>query len=380
MSGKKVVVAGHTCIDITPRIGGDAAKSLGERLTPGKLLAVGDAAIYTGGTVANTGLAMKLLGNEVYLAGKIGDDAFGDMVEAAFERYGAAEGLIRKKGESTSYTLVLAVPGIDRVFLHHAGANDTFISEDLRDELLSGTTLFHFGYPPLMKKMYEDSGEELFRVLKKAKDAGAVTSLDLAAVDPESEAGKADWKAILERALPVTDIFVPSVEELCYMLDREMFHRISERAGAGDFCELLDPEKDIAPLAEKALELGARLVMIKCGAPGLYLATAGKDAMKPLGESLGLDICDWADRRVFLESYVPERVLSGTGAGDTCIAAFLTAILEGEACEMCLKLAAGEGASTVAAYDALGGLRTLPELKEKIACGWAKNERRERKC
>lgn len=74
----------------------------------------------------------------------------------------------------------------------------------------------------------------------------------------------------------------------------------------------------------------------------------------------------------FEESYEPEAVLSGTGAGDTSIAAFLTAVLEGESLEMALKLAAAEGACCVAAYDALSGLKSLEEVRRKIGEGWKK--------
>ena len=69
-------------------------------------------------------------------------------------------------------------------------------------------------------------------------------------------------------------------------------------------------------------------------------------------------------------------MLSGTGAGDTSIAAFLTSMLEGDSMEECMHLAAAAGASCVAAYDALSGLKPLDELRKKIASGWKKaNER-----
>lgn len=76
----------------------------------------------------------------------------------------------------------------------------------------------------------------------------------------------------------------------------------------------------------------------------------------------------------FEKSYVPEQLLSGTGAGDTSIAAFLTAVLDGYSPEMAMHLAAAAGASCVAAYDALSGLRPFAELEEKIRKGWAKNQ------
>ena len=62
------------------------------------------------------------------------------------------------KGEVTSYTVVLNPPGIDRIFLHCPGANDTFTDEDVTDEVLGGASLFHFGYPPLMKQIWSDGG------------------------------------------------------------------------------------------------------------------------------------------------------------------------------------------------------------------------------
>ena len=69
---------------------------------------------------------------------------------------------------------------------------------------------------------------------------------------------------------------------------------------------------------------------------------------------------------------MPDRVLSGTGAGDTSIAAFLKAVLDGYDPQMTMHLAAGTGASCVEAYDTLSGLRSFEKLKEKIAAGWKK--------
>ena len=47
---------------------------------------------------------------------------------------------------------------MDRSFLHCPGANDTFGPEDIDVERLAGVSLFHFGYPPLMRRMYSDGG------------------------------------------------------------------------------------------------------------------------------------------------------------------------------------------------------------------------------
>ena len=128
---KKVIAAGHICLDITPIFPGKKNKLLTDVLAPGKLLNVGEADVHTGGSVANTGLAMKILGADVTLMGKIGDDAFGGMVSSILNKYDAGDGMLVTAGESTSYSVILAVPGIDRIFLHNTGANDTFCAEDI---------------------------------------------------------------------------------------------------------------------------------------------------------------------------------------------------------------------------------------------------------
>lgn len=74
--------------------------------------------------------------------------------------------MIVRKGVGTSYSVILAPAGIDRIFLHCSGANDTFTLDDIDLEKVKGANLFHFGYPSLMRKMYIDGGKELVRLLK----------------------------------------------------------------------------------------------------------------------------------------------------------------------------------------------------------------------
>ena len=167
---KKVIVAGHICLDVTPIFPENKVNNLSEILNPGKLIHMNRADVHTGGAVANTGLGMKVLGADVSLMGKVGKDAFGDMVLHILKEYHAEDGMLSMDGESTSYSVVIAVPGIDRIFLHHPGANDTFVLEDIPEEKLEDVALFHFGYPPLMQKMYEKDGEELVKLFKKMKE------------------------------------------------------------------------------------------------------------------------------------------------------------------------------------------------------------------
>ena len=253
---KKAIAAGHICIDITPVFPPDtkSVTEIGQIIKPGKLVNMSAPDVHTGGSVANTGLGMKMLGADVRLMGKVGNDAFGGMIKDMLARYDADRDLIVEEGETTSYSVVIAVPGIDRVFLHCPGANDTFDGTEIADSALEDVALFHFGYPTLMRKMYADGGRCLAAMFRKMKEKGIATGLDLAAVDPDSEAGKADWMEILKGVLPFVDFFMPSFEELCFMLDRPKYEKLANKAGSGDMTGLLSTEDDIKPLAVKCLE------------------------------------------------------------------------------------------------------------------------------
>lgn len=366
MIGKRVIVAGHACVDLTPVFPeGVTAGKISDVLVPGSLINTTGTEVHVGGAVSNTGIAMKRLGVDVCLMAKVGVDAFGGLMRSIYAQDGADNDLIEAQGEPTSHTIVMVIPGLDRFFIHAAGCNDTFTLDDIPKDKLDGVSLFHFGYPPLMRSMYENDGEELVRLFKYMKSRNIATSLDMASVDDNSPAAHADWQKILGRVLPYVDFFVPSAEELCRMLN-EPLYREWERRSNGDITGAINVEKDVRPLADMCLQFGAKVVVIKCGAPGIYYKTASVESLTALG------LESWADREGFEASYLPDKMLSATGAGDTAIAAFLTAMLEGYDLDMCVRLATAEGASCLEGYDALSGLRTIGELKKKINAGWVK--------
>lgn len=365
---KKIIAAGHICIDITPVFPrGMKCADLGELLVPGRLIHMDAADVHTGGSVANTGLALKKLGADVRLLGKVGNDAFGAMVRDILASYGAG-GLVVDEESTTSYSVVLAVPGIDRIFLHSPGANNTFTNGDIPEEALEDSAMFHIGYPPVMRKLYENDGAELAAILRRVKEHNIATSMDMTNIDPNSEVGKIDWLKILSAALPYTDFFVPSFEELCFMLDRPRYDALSARGG--DMTANLNMLRDVKPLADQCLRLGCKAVLIKCGISGMYYKTSGQAVMETVGNRLGLDASVWADQEGVQPCFRADQVLSGTGAGDTSIAAFLLAAAEGKNPAECAALAAAEGACAVTSYDALGGLKPLDELEARIASGW----------
>ena len=198
------------------------------------MLEIGPAALSTGGAVANTGLALHRLGVRVRLMGKVGDDLFGRAVLEALHAQDPelAASMVVVAGETTSYTLVISPPGVDRCFLHCSGANNTFTADDVRYDELTSARLFHFGYPPIMRAMYADGGTELRRMFARARDAGPATSLDMCRPDPDGDAGRVHWERLLKETLPLVDVFVPSIEELLFMLDPPAYARLDGGAAA----------------------------------------------------------------------------------------------------------------------------------------------------
>ncbi len=362
------VVSGHLCLDIIPEFPEDAKSKLEGLFVPGKLIEVKEAAISTGGVVANAGLALHRLGMKVELIGKVGDDFFGRAIIDRLKEIIPLKGMSIVKGEGSSYTLVVSPPGIDRMFLHYSGTNDTFGYDDIDFDIVSRAKLFHLGYPTLMRRLYEKEGRELSRIYKEVKARGTVTSLDVSLPDPQSPAGKADWRVILEKTLPYVDIFLPNVEEALFFLERERFLR---QQGEGILTRL--EGSDLSSLGDKFLRYGAKVVGIKCGSRGFYLRTAGGNKLSSL-DFIHPGISEnWTGRELWEPTYHVDRIASAVGAGDSTVAGFLASYLRGERVESALEYACAVGAQSVQALDAVNGIGSWEETTEKIKTGWAKN-------
>ena len=232
---RRIVVCGHICLDIIPTFPPVAGQ---DYFRPGRLTIVDAAVTATGGTVSNVGLSLHKLGVPVRLVAKVGKDPFGDIVTRKMAATAAdlANGITAVEGETTSYSVVINPPGIDRVFFHCPGANDTFTDADVPDGVFKDASIFHFGYPPLMKRIWSDGGDSLLRLLRRAKAGGLVTSLDMSLPDPGSASGMIDWGSFLAHVLPAVDIFVPSIEEFLFMGNRPLFDKLSAGQGRRRRC------------------------------------------------------------------------------------------------------------------------------------------------
>ncbi len=355
----EVIVAGHICLDIFPTFAD--GKTREKALVPGALVAVGPAVLALGGAVANTGVALHRLGISTRLMGKVGDDLFGrailDLALGLDETL--AQGMLVAPGEHSSYSVVISPPGMDRIFLHHPGANDTFGAEDIALAQARQARLFHFGYPPLMRRIYQDGGASFALLLRTLKEQGVTTSLDMALPDPASEAGRVDWERWLANVLPFVDLFLPSADEIIFMLGHSDTR--SDRS--------LDGPR-LSELATRLLQLGATIVALKLGDAGLYLrTTADGERLRNVGAASPENMQAWRHLELLAPCF-QVQAMGTTGAGDCTIAGFLAGFLQNLSPEEVMSSAVAVGACSVEQADATSGVPPWSQVQARIHAGW----------
>jgi sugar/nucleoside kinase (ribokinase family) len=354
MKKYEMIVAGHICLDLSPAFASAEPQSANTLFRPGRLINMNGITLSTGGPVSNTGFAMSRMGIRVLPMAKIGDDAFGRLIADIADEE-TRSNIPRQTGVRTSYSIVLSPPGIDRIILHDPAGNNAFTADDIDYSELENAALFHFGYPPLMKKMYEYDGAELARMFSLAKQQGVVTSLDMSLPDAASESGRVNWQSILEKTLPFADLFMPSIEEALFMLDRAEYDRVTTQLSGDEFTDHLNFEK-IKELGTKILSMGSKLALIKCGAHGIYIRTSEASRMSEIGKE------NWADMELFQPTYRVEDFKSALGGGDTTIAGFLSAMIRGFSLEDSARLACLSGALCCTTYDAISAIRPIEQI------------------
>lgn len=361
------VVAGHICLDIIPDLSRVPAGKFLDLFQPGRLVNVGSPLFSTGGAVSNTGLALHILGIPTRLMGKVGDDLFGRAVLSLISRFSPelAQGMITDSNSSTSYTIIINAPGIDRIFLHDPAANDSFCSSDIPYQQLSETALFHLGYPPLMQHLYENGGSELADILSTAQSTGITTSLDMSFPDPASPSGQVDWQKIYSAALPHVDIFTPSIEELLFTLRPDEYQKLVLN---GDILSQTTPES-LSDISQEVLQYGVKIILIKLGNRGAYLRTADQNQLVKMGRLKPAHISEWDDIELWAPCF-KVKVVGTTGSGDATIAGFLSGLWRGLSPEGALRAAVAVGACNVESADAIGGIQTWEKTLDRIQSGW----------
>jgi sugar/nucleoside kinase (ribokinase family) len=189
-----------------------------------------------GGTAA---IAAAKMGMKTLAVAGVGDDLMGDWVLQRLQHFGVDTSCVQHKpGWKTSSSIVLTRADGSRPALHRKGATSDFFVTDGMIPQVTDTKVFHAGGVGLMDAM--DKGQSAV-VMKAAKAAGAITTVDVFAGSPS------DLPAVAH-VLPYTDYFMPSIEE------------------AQALCGL----SDHADTAKFFLDLGVKACVLTLGGDGAY--------------------------------------------------------------------------------------------------------------
>lgn len=361
-----ILVCGYLCVDLVPKFSRPAEDGdtvVEPSLSPGTLTELDGMTFTLGGAVGNTGLVLHKIGKKVLLNGLVGDDHLGAFITAQLARYEVNNAISTIADAGTAFGIVLAPPRTDRLFLEYPGCSRFFDLAHVAKAQITASKLLHFGYAPLLKRFFENDGELLRQLLIDAKQVGTLTSMDLSLPDTEGDGRAVDWHRLMTHVLPFTDILLPSVEELLYMMMPDVYRELSAMHGAPNVLDHV-PLETVQRLARIVLDLGVKIVMIKMAHRGIYLLTGNVSSL----EGIGLDIQLWNHQELFCDAYSldEKRVVNASGAGDAAVAAFLGALLDGESPKEALKLSAMAGRESLYCDDLYSELATWDEIANRV--------------
>lgn len=131
-----------------------------------------------GGAPCNVLALMSRLGRRTAFLGKIGSDGFGDQLARALEETGiCTAGLRRDRHIHTTLAVVHTLPGGDRdfSFYRNPGADVQLSPEELDENLIRSSKIFHFGS---LSMTDEPCRSATRRAIAIAEEAGILRSFD----------------------------------------------------------------------------------------------------------------------------------------------------------------------------------------------------------
>lgn len=279
-----------------------------------------------GGAPCNVLAMLNRLGRKTAFIGKVGQDIFGTRLKATLQEVGIdISNLILDEEVRTTLAFVETLPDGDRdfSFYRNPGADMMLRKEDLREELLRDTALFHFG---TLSMTHDQVREATKQAVAAAKEGGAVISFDPNLRPPL-------WKSLEDAR-----------EQAAYGFSQCDILKISDNeiqwfTGEEDYDAGIDRLRSRYPIPLIMLSLG------KEGSRAYY-----------------------KDLRVETAPFLQENTIETTGAGDTFGACCLHYVLEYgldnlDAEKLGQMLTFANAAASIITTRR-GALRVMPEEKE----------------
>ena len=261
-----------------------------------------------GGSAANTIVGLARLGCKVGFIGKVADDREGKMLIEDFCREGVdANGIIHAKhGRSGSVMGFVDEKG-DRALYVDPGVNDTIEFNEIDMKYVFQTRFLH---------LTSFIGEKSYQTQKKIVEA-LPQNVKLSFDPGELYARKG---AMLEPIIEKTFVLMPNLNEL----------------------KLLTKTADYRKGAEVLLKKGVKIVAVKLGSKGCYVADGRENH--------------------FIDAF-KVKVVDTTGAGDAFCAGFLYGLISGKSLYECGRLGNFVASKCIMKMGARPGLPYLKDLK-----------------
>jgi sugar/nucleoside kinase (ribokinase family) len=158
------------------------------------------------------------------------------------------------------------------------------------------------------------------------------------------------------------------VDEILYMLERNIFHSLTRKYGEFSFIQFINTEL-LDRLSNTLIKMGSNVVSIKLGDQGLYLRTGKNIQGLASAADPAADLARWSDRQLLAPCF-HTNVVGTTGAGDCTIAGLITGVIAGVDPIDAIKLAVGVGACSTENLDATGGVPSWDIVYDRIRAGW----------
>lgn len=279
-----------------------------------------------GGAPCNVLSMLASAGRNTAFIGKVGQDIFGNRLAAALKEVGIdTSNLIMDESVRTTLAFVETLSDGDRnfSFYRNPGADMMLREEELSEDLLKNTEIFHFG---TLSMTHEDVRQATKKAVQIAKESGAVISFDPNLRPPL-------WKTLEE-----------AKEQTAYGLSQCDILKISDNE-----IQWFTGEEDF--------DAGIRKLKSQYEIP-LILLSMGKNGSRAY----------YKDLRVEAAPFLQENTIETTGAGDTFGGYCLHYILKygiNDLDEEKLKqmLTFANGAASIITTRK-GALRVMPRLHE----------------
>ncbi|MGN0256027.1 MAG: carbohydrate kinase family protein [Chordicoccus sp.] len=244
-----------------------------------------------------------------------GDRSFSDIVEPpASDPVRPGE----KKIYETAVSLVMVEPSGERHFLSSTDIFDTIGPKQVTDQMLRSSKFLSLNSFYRMRQLDSAGVVPLFR---RAHECGCTTVVDTMPCRTAFPLQQ------IAPVLNVTDIFLPSIDEAAQITGT----------------------RDLQKIKIILSRFGIKILGIKLGTQGSFVTDFANDFMIP--------------------AYVPDKVVSTTGAGDTYVAGFMTGLAEGMSMREAATFASAAASFTVEVPGASGGVKSLDQVMDRVRNG-----------